>query len=179
MTRRYVALLRAVNVGGRKLAMADLRRIAASCGFTAPRTLLTSGNLVFTSGLAPGEAGKALREAILAELGLDTDVFVRDGAQLSATLAANPFPEVARDQPKWLSVMFLDREPQASLESLGSACVRGEQVRGGPESLFVWTPMGIGESKLSTRLIERRLAVRGTSRNWNTVGKLAEALACA
>ena len=84
MSRRYAALLRAVNVGGRKLVMADLRRIAAGCGFTAPSTLLASGNLLLETTVAPSAAGEALRLAILGSIDILTDVFVRDAAQLQA-----------------------------------------------------------------------------------------------
>ena len=177
MTHRYAALLRAVNVGGRKLAMADLRRIAADCGFAAPSTLLASGNLVFETPLAPAAASEVLRLAILGALDLATDVFVRDAGQIQAVLAGNPFVEAASAEPSRLAAMFLDRQPQASLDVLASACGMGEQLRLGPGCLYIWTPQGIGDSKLSGSLIERRLGVRATGRNWNTVGKLATALA--
>jgi len=175
--KRVVGLLRAVNVGGRKLLMADLKRIAAEAGFEDPTTLLASGNVLFGTTLAPAAAEKALEAAILKDLGLAADVMVRDLGQLEAVIAANPFPKQAKEEPNRLMAMFLTGEPQAGLEVLENACVAGEEVRSGPGCLYIWFPGGAGASKLSNVVIERRLKVRGTARNWNTVGKLAGLLA--
>lgn len=174
---RLAAMLRAVNVGGRKLLMADLTRIAMQTGFEAPSNLLASGNLLFGTTMSPSEAGAKLEAAILADQGLATDVFVREHAALAAVSAANPFLEEARSAPSRLMAMFLNRDPQGTLQDLGTACALGEQVRSGPGCLYLWYPQGAGASKLSAALIERRLGVRGTARNWNTVGKLVEGLA--
>lgn len=174
--KRVAGLLRAVNVGGRKLLMADLKRIAAEAGFEEPATLLASGNLLFGTKLAPQAAEKALEAAIHKDLGLAADVMVRDLAQLKAVIAANPFPRQAKEEPNRLMAMFLTGQPQAELGVLDSACVAGEEVRNGPGCLYVWFPNGAGTSKLGNVVIERRLKVRGTARNWNTVNKLAALL---
>ncbi|MBU1376401.1 MAG: DUF1697 domain-containing protein [Alphaproteobacteria bacterium] len=174
--KRVAGLLRAVNVGGRKLLMADLKRIAGAAGFDAPSTLLASGNVLFGTTLAPEAAEKTLEAAIQADLGLAADVMVRDLAQLTAVIAANPFPRQAKDEPSRLMAMFLTGERQGELSLLDSACVAGEEVRLGPGCLYIWFPGGAGTSKLSNVVIERRLKVRGTARNWNTVNKLAALL---
>jgi uncharacterized protein (DUF1697 family) len=175
--RRVAGLLRAVNVGGRKLLMADLKRIAAAAGFDAPATLLASGNVLFGTTLAPEAAEQKLEAAIQEDLGLAADVMVRDLAQLQAVIAANPFPRQAKEEPNRLMAMFLTGEPQAELSMLEAACTAGEEVKPGPGCLYLWYPSGAGTSKLSNVLIERRLKVRGTARNWNTVNKLAALLA--
>jgi uncharacterized protein (DUF1697 family) len=175
--RRVAALLRAVNVGGRKLAMADLRRVAAEAGFAEPATLLASGNLLVGTALSGAAAAARLEAAIHRDLGVATDILVRDHAELAAVMAANPFPEQAREAPSRLMAMFLAGEPQAGLETLAAACAAGEEVRPGPGCLYVWYPQGAGVSKLVGALIERRLKVRGTARNWNTVSKLTALLA--
>jgi uncharacterized protein (DUF1697 family) len=174
--KRVAGLLRAVNVGGRKLLMADLKRIAGEAGFENPATLLASGNLLFGTKLAPDAAEKALEAAIEKDLGLAADVIVRDLAQLKAVIADNPFPRQAEEEPNRLMAMFLTGEPQGELSLLESACTAGEQVRPGPGCLYIWFPGGAGTSKLANALIERRLKVRGTARNWNTVNKLAALL---
>lgn len=170
--KRLVGLLRAVNVGGRKVLMADLRRVAADAGLDAPATLLASGNLLFGTTMTPNAVGEALEAAIRAELGVATDVMVRDLAALKAVMSANPFPRQAKDEPNRLMAMFLTGEPQAGLEVLANACGAGEEVREGPGCIYIHYPGGAGTSKLSNAVIERRLKVRGTARNWNTVGKL-------
>ncbi len=174
---RVAGLLRAVNVGGRKLLMADLKRIAAAAGFDAPTTLLASGNVLFGTTLSPDKAGAVLAAAILADQNLETDVLVRDQAQLAAIAAANPFVRQAAEAPNRLMALFLAGEPQGDLERLRADCVGGEQIAAGPGCLYLWFPEGAGGSKLSSVLIERRLRVRATARNWNTVGKLAALLA--
>lgn len=175
--RTLAGLLRAVNVGGRKLLSADLKRVAEALGFVDPTTLLASGNVVFGTEMASAEAAKALEAEILKELGLAADVMARDLAELEAVIAGNPFPQQAKDAPNRLMAMFLSGEPQAGLEALESACVAGEEVRMGPGCLYLYYPAGAGTSKLSNVVIERRLKVRGTARNWNTVGKLRDMLA--
>lgn len=175
--KRVAGLLRAVNVGGRKVLMADLKRVTADAGFDAPATLLASGNVLFGTALPAAEAAAVLEAAILREIGVATDVMVRDLAELDAVIAANPFPRQAREEPSRLMAMFLNGEPQGELETLAPGCVMGEDVRLGPGCLYIWFPQGAGVSKLSNSLIERRLKVRGTARNWNTVGKLRDLLA--
>lgn len=175
--KRVAGLLRAVNVGGRKVLMADLKRVTAAAGFDAPATLLASGNVLFGTTLSAARTAETLEAAILKELGVATDVMVRDHAELAAVIAANPFAQVAKDKPNWLLVMFLTGEPQGGLASLENVCVAGEELRLGPGCLYISFPQGIGTSKLSNAVIERRLKVRGTGRNWNTVGKLRDLLA--
>jgi uncharacterized protein (DUF1697 family) len=105
----HVALLRAVNVGGRgSLKMTDLRAVAAGLGFTAVQTLLQSGNLVFE---AKGKKAAALEQALRAALkkhhGIETDFLVRSARELDAVIAANPFPDEATSAASRLLVMFL------------------------------------------------------------------------
>lgn len=175
--RRLAGLLRAVNVGGRKLLSADLKRAAETVGFARPQTLLASGNVVFETDLPAAEAAARLEARILKDLGLAADVMARDLADLDGVIAANPFERQAQEEPSRLMAMFLSGELQGGVELLEPACAFGEQVRAGPGCLYVWFPAGAGTSKLSNVLIERRLKVRGTMRNWNTVGKLRELVA--
>ena len=171
--RRVAGLLRAVNVGGRKLLMADLTRITREAGFDAPQTLLASGNVIFGTTLSNEISAERLASAIMSDVGMATDVMVRDHAGMSAVMVANPFPDHASDDPSRLMAMFLDRDPSGDPDALAPACVAGEALRLGPKCLYVWFPQGAGTSKLTNAIIERRLKVRGTMRNWNTVGKLA------
>ncbi len=174
--RRLAVLLRAVNVGGRKLAMADLRRLLADGGFAEPQTLLASGNAVVGTDLAPAAAEAAL-EALLARHGLPTPVLVRDLAQLRAVRSANPWPDMARDDPSHLTVCFLRGEPRAGVDALERFCLAGERVALGPGCLYAAYPAGIGTSRLLLTAVEKTLGVTGTGRNWNTLGKLEAALA--
>lgn len=175
--RRYAGLLRAVNVGGRKVVMAELKALAVRLGLGAPQTLLASGNLIFSADAPAADVARALEAAIARDLGVVTDVLVRDHAELSAVVGENPFPRQAADEPSRLMALFLSGAPQGDLADLAPACVMGEEIRPGPGCLYIWFPQGAGVSKLTNVFIERRLKVRGTARNWNTVGKLAALLA--
>ena len=175
----HVALLRAVNVGGRgKVAMADLRRMLSDLGFAQPRSLLQSGNLVFASQMTAGALEAMLEQEASARLGLQTDFIVRTADQWAAIVAANPFPARARDDPSHLVVMPLKSAPDgASLRELEGWIPGREKIEAVGRELYITYPDGIGTSKLTGAVIERRLKARGTARNWNTATKLAAMLA--
>jgi len=174
----WVALLRGVNVGGKTMvSMAALREIAADLGWQGARTLLQSGNLLFQ---APGQEPKvfeaALEAAVAGRFECSTTVFVRDLASWTAAVAANPYADAARDDPGHLVMMALEAEPSEDAVQALRDAIRGREtveVRG-RQAYFVY-PDGIGTSRLTAAVIERRLGP-ATGRNWNTVLKIAEAL---
>jgi uncharacterized protein (DUF1697 family) len=172
----HIALLRAVNVGGRSLKMGDLAAFARDLGFENPRTLLQSGNLVFESP-APGDAAleKRLEAEAETRFGFQIDFMVRSAAEWRALIKANPFVKAARDDPSHLLVMPLKAAPaDGALEALRLAIKGREQVETVGRDAYLVYPDGIGRSKLTIGIIEKKLGVRGTGRNWNTVLKLAE-----
>jgi uncharacterized protein (DUF1697 family) len=171
----HIALLRAVNVGGRgKVAMADLRALLADLGFEAPRSLLQSGNLVFRSQSTGAALEALLEKEAEARLGLATDFLVRTAAQWTDIVAANPCPAMARDDPSHLVVMPLKSPPDAiGLKALRAWIPGRETIAAAGRELYITYQDGIGASKLTGAVIERQLKARGTARNWNTVTKLA------
>ena len=175
--KRYAALMRAVNVGGKgSLPMAEVRDMLAKAGFDDPQTLLASGNAVLGSKLAPAEIEKRFEAGIEARFGFKTDVLVRDVDQLKTVMAENPFPDFAKERPSTFIAYFLRGEVDGDLADLQPFCVFGEEIAVGPGCLYLCYPEGSGTSKLSGATIERKLKVRGTGRNWNTVGKLVAKL---
>ncbi len=163
---RYVALLRAVNVGGTgKLPMTDLEVMCIDAGFTRVETYIASGNVVFDCKAAPTRVKAALEARLLAYAGKPVGVMVRTAAEIAAVLEANPFPDA---DPKFTYAIFLDRRPprDALEHAVGQ---RDEAMRLGDREIFVHYPSGMGQSKL--RLPAAGL---GTARNMNTVAKLAE-----
>jgi uncharacterized protein (DUF1697 family) len=162
----YIALLRAVNVGGTgKLPMADLKRLAEEVGFTGVRTYIASGNLVFDSALEEVEVKARLEAALKAYAGKPVGVSVRTGAQMAAALAANPFPDAA---PNRVTAIFLDHPPPA--DALAKITGRkDEEVRLGLREIYVHYPSGQAATKLRIPAAEA-----GTARNMNTVATLAE-----
>ena len=164
---RQVALLRGVNLGGRKVVMSELRAACEGAGFSDVETLIASGNLVLGSKLKGEKLEKKLEAVIFEELGLKTDVHVRDAAQLEAIIAANPFKPFARTNPNYLVVYFMRaRASTGEMEAMEKSALTGEEIRQGKDCLYIKFPKGQGVSKLKTPKL-------GTARNWNTVTKLA------
>ena len=170
----HVALLRAVNVGGRSLAMADLKAMLEALGLGQARTLLQSGNVVLDVAARSGDALESFLEAETQKrLRLKADYLVRTAEEWKTIIADNPFPRQAKDDPARLVLIPLKTAPtETRLSSLEAAIKGRESVRANGRELYVVYPDGIGRSKLTVALIERKLATRCTARNWNTVLKL-------
>jgi uncharacterized protein (DUF1697 family) len=170
----WIALLAAVNVGGRKIVMAELKALAVELGFESPRTLLASGNLVFAAPGAADEVEARLEAALAERFGFNCPVMLRSAADWEAVIAANPFPDAARNDPGHLLVTaFKDPVPAEAIERLRAAITGPELVEGRGRELYFVYPDGIGASTLTPALLNRALKVRGTGRNWNTTLKLA------
>lgn len=160
----FVALLRAVNVGGTgRLPMSELEAMARSAGFARVRTYIASGNLVFESAMSEAQVKHALEGALAAYAGKDVGVVVRPATELAAVLAANPFPDAPPDRTV---AIFLDASPPDDLLEHVVA-PGGEGVRPGVREIYVHYPAGMGRSKLKLPA-----AKAGTARNMNTVRRL-------
>jgi uncharacterized protein (DUF1697 family) len=170
-----IALLRGVNVGGRNLtSMADLRRVLAELGFASPRTLLQSGNLVFEGELSGAGLEDLLQREFQARLGLDATAIARTIDEWRDVLAANPHQEMAARDPSHLLVTALKSAPNADAVRALEAWDQGpEKVVARGRHIYIAYPAGVGTSRLTNALIERRLGVAGTARNWTTALKLA------
>lgn len=176
----YVALLRAVNVAGHgAVAMSDLRQLVESLGYRDVKTVLNSGNVVFVGPSKATDAiEKQLEAAATKQLGLDTPFVVRSGDDLLAAIKKNPYRKEADSDPGRLIVMFAKGDvAAANLKALQSAIAGRETVRADGRHVYAFYPDGQGRSKLTVATIEKKLGVRVTGRNWNTVLKLKE-LAC-
>ncbi len=161
---KYIALLRAVNVGGVALPMADLRSMCSDAGFAHAETYIASGNVVFESKAAPSKVKAELDARLLAYAGKPVGVVLRTAAEMAAVLKANPFS--GAEQHAY--AIFLDRRPPR--DALKHAAGQSdEEMRLGKREIFVHYPSGMGRSKLRIPA-----AKAGTARNMNTVAKLAE-----
>jgi uncharacterized protein (DUF1697 family) len=172
----HIALLRAINVGGHnKVSMSELRDLFGDLGLAGATTLLQSGNVVFQSDRLTGAALEHQLEVETAErLKVSVDYLVRSAAEWQKIVARNPFPEEAKNDPAHLLVMVLKTAPPAKkVDALRAAIEGPEIVRCDGKQLYIVYPAGIGHSKLTVALIEKKLDSRGTGRNWNTVLKLA------
>ena len=173
--RRYVALLRGVNVGGRnKLPMADLRDIFSAAGCSAVRTYIQSGNVVFQAGQDLAErAPEIVTESIRRQFGYETVVVVRSREELRQVAASNPFD--TSGDPRFLQVAFLADTPDAEAVSRldprrsppDAFAVRGRHV-------YLHYPNGVARSKLTNEYLAAQLQTASTMRNWRTVLTLLE-----
>ena len=162
----FVALLRAVNVGGTgKLPMTDLKAMCDAAGFARARTYIASGNALFESDLTDTEVARALETALERYAGKPVGVLVRTAAEMAAIAAANPFADRPGNR---VTAIFLDAPPPAgALET--AAGVTSEALALGKREIYVHYPDGQAVSKLRIPI-----AKGGTARNLNTVAKLTE-----
>jgi uncharacterized protein (DUF1697 family) len=171
----YIGLLRAINLGSyNKVSMADLKALLTELGLKNPQSLLQSGNLVFESRARPTAPVEALLEAAaVRRLGLDTPFYVRTAAEWQQAIADNPFPKEAKRDPGHTVLMCLKEAPSpAAVKALQDAIKDREVVSARGRQAYFLYPDGMGRSRLTMALIEKKLGTTGTARNWNTVLKL-------
>lgn len=162
----FVALLRAVNVGGTgKLPMSDLKGICEELGFAAVRTFIASGNVVFASRKSEAAIKAALEKRLEAYAGKPVGVAVRSAAEMAQVLSDNPFPKAA---PNRTMAVFLDRAPPPDTLA-GIRGQRDEEIGLGRREIYIRYDQGMGTSKLVIPA-----AKTGTARNMNTVATLAK-----
>jgi uncharacterized protein (DUF1697 family) len=160
----YVALLRAVNVGGTgTLSMKALQALCVALGLTNVRTYIQSGNVVFDSGQSGSAVRTKLEKALAGTMGKPVGVLIRTTSEMRSILDANPFPEA---EPSRVAVFFLPEPAPAGC--LTDLVIPGqEDVRPIGREVFVHYPDGMGRSKLKLPF-----AANGTARNINTVTRL-------
>ncbi len=180
---RWVALMRGVNIGRRRLAMADLRLALEAAGCTRVATYLQSGNAVVAvppaAGTSPGAVAAWLEEVIGVAAGFEVPVVVRTGAELAAVVAANPYPGAGGTA---LHVIFYrpgpDPGPVADqvVTRIDARAFAPEGCTPRGDDLYLHLPDGLGRSALAKAVdtaARRKPALMGTARNWNTVTELA------
>jgi uncharacterized protein (DUF1697 family) len=179
VAERFIALLRGINVGNAKrVAMADLRSLVEELGYTDVKTLLNSGNVVFSAAkTAPQQAASRIQKAIEAKLGFSARVMVMKGEELSAVVKADPFGKVA-DNPSRYLVGILgrpsDREKLAEVTAKNWGEEKIALGKGAASlALFMWIPSGVIESRLNTA-VSKALKDGVTARNWSTMSKLRD-----
>jgi len=167
----HVALLRGINVGtAKRVAMAALRELATSLGYADVRTHLNSGNLLLSTDEDAGTLRQRLEQGIEERFGLHADVVVRSAAELTAALAANPFPD---GDPSRVTIAFLAAPaPAGTAERLAGLAADDEPVVVGDREVYVEYSHGQADSRLATGFV-RALGVPVTVRNLRTVTALA------
>ncbi|HPF38332.1 MAG TPA: DUF1697 domain-containing protein [Phycisphaerae bacterium] len=178
MSKRYVALLRGINVGGRnKLPMKDLVSIFEAVGCADVRTYIQSGNVVFDADAATAKrVAAAVSDAIAAKLSLRAPVIQRDAKAFESVVAKHPLISRGAD-PATLFVMFLADRPKAvDVKRLDPDRSPGDAFVVTGREIYISCPNGAARSKLTNDYFDRALGTISTTRNWRTCLRLAEML---
>ena len=189
---RYAALLSAVNVGGRRVPMAQLRELLGELGYTGVQTYLASGNAVFTvpRNEVPGDEGPAasgngteaglgarISDALRSAVGFAVPVVVRDAAYLQAVIAQCPFPAHEVEGKQLHAVFYAEPVAEERYADVDPGRFLPEEFRLGDRVMYLYLPGGMGRSPLAAALAKPAGRLKGlvaTGRNWNTVKALAE-----
>jgi uncharacterized protein (DUF1697 family) len=170
---KQVALIRGINVGrAKRVAMADLRALVEDLGFGDVRTLLNSGNVVFTATrAAPGASAGRLEKALATVLGVPANVVVLTAAELAEVVAGNPLLGVVDNHSRLLTAVLRDPADRSKLEPLLRQDWAPEALAIGPRAAYLWCPEGVLASQLA-EAVNRLLGDAVTMRNWATMIKL-------
>ncbi len=175
---RQVALIRGINVGrAKRVPMADLKALIEDFGYTDVRTLLNSGNVVFTAPKdTPAEAAGRIEKALLLRLDVAARVVVLTAAEWAKVVAENTLLDVADDPSKLLVAVPLNAADLSKLELLLAQDWDDDAIALGKRAAYLWCTGGILESRLP-QSVSRALKEAVTTRNWATAVKLHELLA--
>lgn len=173
MGKPHAALLRGINLGpSTRIAMADLRALFESLGHTNVRTLLNSGNVVFTPGrgAARDEAAR-LEKAIAAKLGVRTDVMVMSAAEVAEAVDAEPFGPAAREPSRRLIVVLRDAKAKSRVRDILAARWAPERIAAGRRVLYLYCTGGLHKSPVWSAVI-KAMDGAATARNLATMTKI-------
>ena len=169
----WIALLRGINLGAkRRVAMADLRALLEGLGYEDVRTLLQSGNAVFTAGARAADHEGAISGAIGDELGLDVAVLVRSASELASVVNANPFATEGADAKELHAVFLGSTPPKRKVDALDAEAYAPDEFALGKRVVYLRLPNGIQGARVPDW--QKVLGVEITQRNWNTVTKLRD-----
>ncbi len=168
-----IALFRGINVGkAKRIAMAELKAMFEDLGFSAVRTLLNSGNVIFDGGRTSTAAdAKRIAMALLDHTGVSANTLVLSAKTLDATIAGNPFVDRIEDPSRMLIGFYIDGADRAPFEALHGE-FPGETFALGAHACYLRCADGILDSRIGDALAGAKFRNRVTTRNWATVLKL-------
>jgi uncharacterized protein (DUF1697 family) len=172
----YAALLRGINVGGKKkVPMSDVERVFATLGAQDVTIYLQTGNVVFRSRIGDEQdLAQTIEQGFADHLGTDLTVLLRAADAIQRIVQSNPFLGSESDLTK-LHVTFCADQPEPDrADHLKTMRFDPDEFHLNGREIYLHTPNGYGRTKLSNAFFERTLRVAATTRNWNTVVKLAE-----
>lgn len=171
----FLSLFRGINVGGHNaVKMAELKSLHESLDLRNVQTYIQSGNVVFHADESDSTQLKQRIEGNFeATFGFHAEVLIRTLDELNGIIERNPFQGHENKETKWIAVIFLASAPdEAAQADLLQSYHGPEEIFILGKEMYVYYPEGMGRSKLTGSLIERKLKTPGTARNWNTVLQL-------
>jgi len=172
----YVAILRGINVSGqKKIKMDSLQALFEKLGMSQVTTYIQSGNIVFISKLSKqAELQRIIEDGIKKEYGFSVPVLLLTKSQLKKAIKDNPYPEDNIDAKK-LYFTFVDKKPsKINIDKLNLTDIKGDEYQIINNVVYVYCHGSYGKTKLSNTFLEKTLQINATTRNWNSVNKLAE-----
>jgi len=174
--KTYIALLRGINVSGHHLIkMEKLREVLAELDFEQVSTYIQSGNILFQSTISDTKKlEKMISDLIYKHFGFDVSVIVVTPEDLKITVKNNPFAKENIELPQPY-VSFLSTAPARSdLEMFKAINFQKDRWIVVDKNMYLHYADGAGSTKLSNAVIEKKLKLISTARNWKTVHKLIE-----
>jgi len=173
---RYIALLRAINVGGRTVKMDHLRGIFESLGFLNVETFIASGNVIFdTKSKDMDSLTKQIEKRLNESLGFEVATFIRSNSELAAIALYKPFPQPQMDSATVLNIAFLAKPLDHKAKNLLMALKSGiDDFHVHGREVYWLCKKKQSESKFSNTILEKTLARKSTLRGLNTILKIAE-----
>jgi uncharacterized protein (DUF1697 family) len=169
---RWVALLRAVNLGARnKVPMAELRALLEDAGYGDVKTYIASGNVLLDGPRSRASVARELERVVAANFGVDTTAIVRKPAELAALVNGHPF---GRDTSRSHVVFLANRPTAKAAQRLAEEDHSPDRGVVAGANVYVQYGAGVQNARLSAARLERLLGVAATHRNWRTVAALAE-----
>jgi len=174
----FISILRGINVSGqKKILMIDLKALYENLKFTDVETYIQSGNVIFKSNekLSDIEFAKKIEEEIYKKYDFQVPVIIRRIDEMKHIISANPFLKEENIDLKKIHVTFLSEVPdKKNVESIVSVDFSPDKFVIRRKEVYLYIPDSYGETKISNNFFEKKLKVKATTRNWNTVNKLSE-----
>jgi uncharacterized protein (DUF1697 family) len=173
---RYIVFLRAINVGGHVVTMAELKKIFVAMGFKSVETFIASGNVIIDSKSADARAlEKKIEAGLKKNLGYEVATFLRTEAEVAGVAAHRPFDVAAMEKAAALNVAFADcdlavrhaKAVEAFRTGIDDFAIRGREI-------YWMCSVKQSESRFVSARMEKALGIKLTWRNVNTVRRLAD-----
>jgi uncharacterized protein (DUF1697 family) len=174
----FISILRGINVSGqKKILMSDLKVLYEKLGFKNVTTYIQSGNVIFKSNekLADTELAKKIEKTIYQKYDFEVPLIIRSEEEMKKTISSNPFLKEKNSDAKRLYVTFLSEIPdKENVESITNIDFSPDKFIIIGKEIYLCVANGYGETKISNTFFEKKLKVKATTRNWNTVNKLSD-----